>query len=400
MKHDFEQTMRIIRASIAGVHAWQIIQCRQEPGRCGQAFHSDLNEQALKNLVRDHETLLASDSPDLVDPDVLSRLENAGFPESGDLPVNAATRYFAEKATDLPAQKALALAHGLQIVLEISRDGSTAQSIFRVLKSLDVLTGPEQAGLADDNEVFFKTGKILSGMCGPCPYNVEPGSWQMALRKVQNWSLKYSDDWPARHAAEIMAWPEVNACLDQIRAMPAQKILVIGHSYTLPVNWATLACFTDTAGSLVHRVNPGVVFHHLGHGGLTALQARDEFMPAALAMNPDQVLIVTIIRKDRDFAAMKDMAAGLAENGAVVTVPDRVHPDAASSFYPDSEQIAAIAKAAKIDILEAGAMMDAHPLRSDFVSLDGIHCRSSYHKFMAALWVRHLCGTRTGKLHP
>jgi hypothetical protein len=135
------------------------------------------------------------------------------------------------------------------------------------------------------------------------------------------------------------------------------------------------------------KVNPGVKFAHLGHGGMSASSARDKYLEQALQLRPSHVLIVVVIRSDADAAAMEEMTRRLTAAGAKVACFDQLHPDKTSWVNPDPAKLDAAVKAG-LAIIPVADLISTHPDRSKFICLDGVHMTDPWHKMMAAVWVK------------
>jgi hypothetical protein len=195
-------------------------------------------------------------------------------------------------------------------------------------------------------------------------------------------------------AKEVLSHPVMRGAAEAARSMRPTRVLVIGHSYTLTIHFSTPASFTITAAEVLRSLGAPVEWRQLGEGGLSAERARERYLAEGLAAKPDFTLIVTVLKTDADYEALRAMAAALRAQGSRVAVLDRVHPDTSFWANADSAKLRAVAGATGIEILEVGALVDSDPARGEFISLDGIHTTGPHHRLLARELVRLLLGMR------
>ena len=186
--------------------------------------------------------------------------------------------------------------------------------------------------------------------------------------------------------------PEVQALLPRLRALPPQRVAVLGHSFTMDAHWASPASFTAIAAAILKRVNAGVSVQHWSFGGLGAARAERELYPAVVAWKPDQVLLVLLYRKDEDYDALGRMLAGLEAAGARAHLFDNVR-EPSPRDREMTARVAGIARDAGVPLPEVSARLAAAPDKPSFVCLDGIHMTEPYHRFLAKEWLRFLAGS-------
>ncbi len=178
-----------------------------------------------------------------------------------------------------------------------------------------------------------------------------------------------------------------------MKALPAQKIAVIGHSFTMDLHWSSPSAFIPIVTAMFAMENPTVEFRQFQGGGLTSSRAYKNFYRDALAWKPDTVLFVVINRTDEDLDDLREMGEGFRAGGARVLVFDDVHdPDAV-----DPEKLAkegTVARAAGIGVIEVGKVLSSSPDRPRFFCLDKIHMTEPYHRLMAKEWLKFLVGAR------
>jgi len=332
-------------------------------------------------------------------------IEAAGLEIGGDLPVSAAAQVLGARCPGAPIESLRAWANLVQVALEVERDGTALQDLFRLYLDLGLLATADELGLDDDNAVFLEMGaEMASAAAGSefareCGFALDAAAFQIALRKVANWAVKHRGlIGPAEYADEISRRPDVAAALPAVRGMPPTKIQIIGHSFSMSAHWAAHASFTDTALELMRRENPRIERRWLGEGGMRATRAREAYFDDALAWSPDIVIFVVAMREPEHYAAMEEMARELAARGVRAVAFDRLHPDPGSFASPETAPLAELASRTGLEVVQVGRILDESPERDGFLSLDGIHCRGGYHRLMAAELVKYLAGARPAGL--
>jgi hypothetical protein len=179
--------------------------------------------------------------------------------------------------------------------------------------------------------------------------------------------------------------------------MPAQKIAVIGHSFTMGLHWSSPSSFVPIVIDVFRRENPKVEFRQFAGGGLTASRALNRFYKQVLDWKPDKVMLVVMTRADEDYVALKQMGEGFRAAGIKTYMFDEIHdPD---SVTPGTvERAVKVAGDAGIEVIEVGSILAAAPDRARFVCLDGIHMTEPYHRLMAKEWLKYLAGARGARL--
>src|SRR5258708_13288223 len=95
-------------------------------------------------------------------------------------------------------------------------------------------------------------------------------------------------------AAELLNEQDVRVLRPRLRALPPQKIAVIGHSFTMGLHWSSPSSFVPVVIDVFRRENPKVQFKQLAAGGLTASRAQKRFYQDVLACNPDKLMFVVM----------------------------------------------------------------------------------------------------------
>ena len=178
-------------------------------------------------------------------------------------------------------------------------------------------------------KIFLATGRNLEGKACASPVRLSAAEWQIAGRKIWNWGEKNLHIRDAQVVAdELLAEPDVKTLEPKVKALPAQRIAVIGHSFTMDLHWSSPSAFVPIVTAMMARENPGVQFRQFQAGGLTSSRAMKNFYQDALAWQPNTVLFVLVNRTDQDLADLRTMAKGFRAAGARVIMFDDVHdPD-------------------------------------------------------------------------
>ena len=402
-----ERLARLVEANIAGVHAFQVLLARRS-GKGDAACYAGegLTDAQLEALVEHQAALLASDRDQVAawaagqassfDPAKdLAPLESSGLKLSERLPVNVF-------AADLSRQKAApplslrAIANLYQTVLEVERDGDLLQDLYRfyIALGLPVYLGP--LGLSGSDAAMLEAGRRLEGRACASPFGLTAAEWQLAGRKIWNWGEKNLRVRDAHVlAGELLEEPDVARLIPGMRAMPAQRVAVIGHSFTMDLHWSSPSAFAPIVEAMFQRENPAVAFRFFQGGGLTSSRALKRFYQDVLAWKPQTVLLVVANRTEEDFEALKTMVGGLKAAGARVFVFDDVLDPLDREPEVMARQ-AAVARSSGAIVVEVRRLLEASPDRGRFLCLDGIHMTEPYHRLMAKQWLALLAGANGG----
>lgn len=398
----------LVEANVIGTHAFQILLAKKsgkgDPGCFGPAKFS---EAELEVLVAHQAKLLKSDMSAVnnwvqggasqFDPaQDLDRLLSSGLTPSPSTPVNVFDSYLKQR-TRFGQIKTRAIASLYQTVLEVERDGDLLQDQFAFYIALGLPVYVKQLELPGTDAALLSVGRELAGRSCAAPFETGAAEWQIAGRKIWNWgekNLHIRDEKVL--AAELLRERDIKILRPRLRALPPQKIAVIGHSFTMGLHWSSPSSFVPTVIDVFRRENPGVQFKQFAGGGLTATRAKDRFYKGVLDWKPDKVLLVVMTRNDGDYEALKYLGEGFRAAGIKTSMFDEVH-DPASVKPGVVERAVATASAAGIEVIEVGSVLAASPERSQFVCLDGIHMTEPYHRLMAKEWIKYLAGAREAK---
>ena len=408
---------QLVEANILGAHAFQVALAKKEgkgdpgcysPGTLTGAQLSAIEAHQASLLKAEVKTVRAwaEARTSAFDPKAdLEPLLASGLTLSDTLPVSVFTRWLAPRAqvgppgglserARAPRVHVRALASLFQTNLEVERDGDRLQELFAFYAGLGLPVYLGQLGLPGTDADFLAMGRDLEGKACASPFGTAAADWQIAGRKNWNWgekNLGIRDDKVL--AQELLAEPDVAALVPRIRAMPAQRIAVIGHSFTMQLHWSTPGAFVPVVTAIFARENPKVEFRQFQGGGLTSTRAMSRFYADVVAWKPQQVLLVVINRTDEDLESFARLGRGFAETGAKVLTFDDVHdPKGTANGLRDREL--AVARETGMTVIEVSPLLAAAPDREQFVCLDQIHMTEPYHRLMAKQWLAFLVGAR------
>ncbi len=396
---------RLVEANIIATHAYQVLLAKKS-GKGDPACYSSgkLSDRELESLVEHQAKLLKSNTPAVnawvrgapsdFDPALdLKPILTSGLAIPDNAPVNIFVDYLGRKtrAGDL---KVKAIANLYQTVLEVERDGDLLQDEFAFYIALGLPVYIGQLRLPGSDADMLAVGRELAGRACTSPFDTGAAEWQIAGRKIWNWgekNLHIRDEKVL--AAELLDEKDVRVLRPRLRALPPQKIAVIGHSFTMGLHWSSPSSFVPIVIDIFRRENPKVEFKQFAGGGLTATRAQQRFYQSVLDWKPDKVLLVVMTRTDADYVALKELGVGFAAAGIKTYMFDEIHDP--ESVKPDTVQRALLAaRAGNIEVIEVGSVLSSSPDRARFVCLDGIHMTEPYHRLMAKEWLKFLAGAR------
>jgi len=393
---------QLVEANIVAVHAYQMLLARKQGNidfNCwGAQSASDLE---LEALVAHQTSLLAapigtikawaqgqtSSFDPLID---LEPLLAANLPMKSALPVNVLTSYLQKKASSQPRSHIRSVANLYQTVLEVERDGDRLQDLFAFYIGLGLPVYVGQFGLPGTDADFLAAGRVLEGPSCSSPVGLSAGEWQIAGRKIWNWGEKQLHIRDARVLAnELLAEPDLVPLIPKMRMLPAERVAIIGHSFTMDLHWSSPSAFVPIVTVMFAKETRRVEFRQFQAGGLTSSRAYKRFYEDALAWKPSIVLLVLANRTDEDRADMRRMAEGFRAIAARVLMFDNLlDPD--DSHAERLQTNLAAARDAGIEIIEVSSILESSPDRERFSCLDHIHMTEPYHRLMAKQWLRAL----------
>jgi len=391
---------QLVEANIIAVHAFQVLLAKQSGKGTACFSTAGLSENELKALSDHQAQLLKSDIKEVRlwvqgrkstfnAAQDLEPILSSGLKIPDNAPVNVFTNYLRQstKASDV---KIRAIASLYQTVLEVERDGDRLQEEFAFYIGLGLPVYVGQLNLPGTDADLLTTGRKLEGQSCEAPVGTSAAEWQIAGRKIWNWGEKNLHIRDERVlAAELLKEPEVKRLEPRLRALPAQRIAVVGHSFTMGLHWSSPSSFVPIVIDVFRRENPRVEFKQYAAGGLTASRAQKRFYNDVLAWKPDKVLLVVMTRTGEDYEALKQMGQGFSAAGIKTYMFDEVH-DPAAVTPGTVERARKTAADAGIEVIEVGSTLAKAPERSKFICLDGIHMTEPYHRLMAKEWLKYL----------
>ena len=398
---------QLVEANVIAVHAFQVLLARQS-GKGGTCFAPEgLSENDLNALSEHQAQLLKFDIKQLRlwvqgrqstfnAAQDLEPILTSGPKIPDNAPVNVFTHYLRQN-TRASNVKIRAVASLYQTVLEVERDGDRLQEEFAFYIGLGLPVYVGQLNLPGTDADLLAVGRNLEGRSCEAPVGTSAAEWQIAGRKIWNWGEKNLHIRDERVlATELLKEPEVKRLEPRLRALPAQRIAVVGHSFTMGLHWSSPSSFVPIVIDVLRRENPRVEFKQYAAGGLTASRAQKRFYKDVLTWKPDKVLLVVMTRTDEDYEALKQMGQGLAAAGVKTYMFDEVH-DPAAVTPGTVERARKTAADAGIEVIEVGGILANSSERSKFICLDGIHMTEPYHRLMAKEWLKYLAGARGDK---
>lgn len=398
-----ERLARVVEANVVATHAYQVLLARKD-GKGDAACYSPgrLSDAELESLVAHQTSLLKSDAAavrawaegraSVFDPakDLEPMLASGlAVPESA--PVNVFSDYIRRRVKGR-AERPRSVANLYQTILEVERDGDVLQDEFRFYLALGLPVYTGQFGLQGSDSAMLAVGRELASKTCASPFETDAAAWQIAGRKVWNWGEKHLHVRDERTmASALLRERDVRALLPRVRALPARRVAVVGHSFTMGQHWSSPSSFVRVVTEIFRRENPRVEFKQFERGGLTASRARERFYRGVLEWKPDKVLLVVLTRTEEDYAALKEMGEGFRAAGVEPLMFDDIR-DPESVKPGVGERALRVAREAGITIIEVGAVLNASPERERFVCLDKIHMTEPYHRLMAKEWLRFLAG--------
>ena len=399
---------QLVEANVLATHAYQILLARNLGKSGGNCYEAGKFSDGELEALAEHQGKLLKSA--LAAVRTWARGGQSNFNPTQDLepilasrlsvpataPVNVFTNYLRERAKADTVQ-IRAIASLYQTVLEVERDGDRLQEEFAFYIGLGLPVYIGQLNLPGSDEAMLAVGRQLAAQTCASPFETDAAAWQIAGRKIWNWgekNLHIRDEKVV--ASELLEEPDVKALLPGLRKLPAQRIAVIGHSFTMGLHWSSPSSFVPIVIDIFRRENPRVEFKQFAAGGLTASRAKQRFCPSVLDWKPDKVLLVVITRTDEDYDALKQLGEGFGASGIKTTMFDEIHDP--ESVKPGTvERAVKVARAAGIEIIEVGSVLSSAPDRAKFVCLDGIHMTEPYHRLMAKEWLKFLAGAQEAK---
>ena len=401
---------QLVEANVIAVHAFQVLLAKSSgkgdkscfsPGSLSDAELGALSDHQSNLLKADVKVVRAWMNGEKSTFDPAKDLEpilESGLTVPDKAPVNVFSRYLREN-TKADEIKIRAVASLYQTVLEVERDGDRLQEEYAFYIGLGLPVYVGQFNLPGTDADLLAVGRKLEGQSCDAPVGTSAAEWQIAGRKIWNWGEKNLHIRDERVlSAELLREPEIKQIEPQLRSLPAQRIAVVGHSFTMGLHWSSPSSFVPVVIDVFRRENPKVQFKQFAAGGLTASRAQKRFYQDVLAWKPDKVLLVVMTRTDEDYQSLKQMGDGFRAAGIKAYMFDEVH-DPAAVTPGTAERARKSAEESGIEVIEVGEILANSPDRAKFICLDGIHMTEPYHRLMAKEWLKYLAGARGDRAH-
>lgn len=276
---------QLVEANVIATHAYQVLLAQKSGKGDPNCFGSGkLSHSELEALVEHQAKLLKSNLPalnawargaqsnfDLAQD--LGPILSSGLPVPATTPINIFANYLRQK-TKFAEVKTRAIANLYQTVLEVERDGNLLQDEFAFYIALGLPVYVGQLHLPGSDADLLAVGRELAGHTCVAPFDTGSANWQIAGRKIWNWgekNLHLRDEKVL--AAELLSEQDVKVLRPRLRALPPQKVAVIGHSFTMGLHWSSPSSFVPIVIEVFRRENPKVEFKQFAGGGLTATRA-------------------------------------------------------------------------------------------------------------------------------
>ena len=391
----------IVRASIAGTHAFEVLKARKSGANLEHYRAEGLTDKDLTALVEHHRYLIRTDPKAILAwtqgkasafdaSRHLAPLLGATLPLSDRLPVYVAQRHLAQ-SLDMSAEDALAAANLFQMTLEIERDGDVLQELIEFYLGLRIPLPVDRVGASDDQrqERFLELGQKMAPETCPSPFSTDAAAWQITGMKLVHWIGKKAGTCDHRTiAVELMSQPAVQALVPGLKKLPPQRIAVVGHSYTMFVQWSTPAPFTWIAKGVLEKVNPGVSFLHLGGGSMQPGTAMRLYRDIVLEYKPAQVYFYLVVTTEQDVTDLALLVRTFANAGiACSAFTQRYAKD-----YQNVDCLKQVAALVPLRIVDVEGTLQSSFPNKDFISLDGIHPTELYHRLAAVELLKTIHG--------
>jgi hypothetical protein len=396
---NLDRRAELVEANIAAVHAHQVMLA----AKSGRSFplYRAVDGADLPAMVAHQRSLFAEGVGAIKawldgKPSTIDRMKDlnpilgARLPMADSLPVNVFTRYLLAR-TGASVTDARSIANLYQIVLEIDRDGNVFQQLqkFYIDLGLAVYWGqlPGKNAPGNSDAELLEMGEQLAAQTCESPFATDAAAWQITAKKIWIWGQRHLHIRDAEVlASELMREDDIRKLLPQVRAMAPRKIAIIGHSFTMPVNWSTPTSFSQIVITIFERLNPAVQFRHWQKGGMNALQAKELFCAEATAWKPDLAFIFVLAATPQELSALADIRGSLAAAGA----RPYFFPHNGPGPYNNVSTLRRFAASQGLALADFDDVVQAAPNKSEFVSLDKIHMTEPYHRLMAREFLRFL----------
>ena len=404
------RTQDLVEANIIATHAYQVkMHVKSGKGDPKAWSAQGVSTNDLAALIQHQKDLLGTPTGEIVawvygqkstfapGKDLNPMLASPLRASATNLPVNVLAKTLSERS-GADGVRVRALVSLLQMMLDVERDATQLQDLFALYAALGLPVHTAQLGLQEttDAEFLVLSRQLAPAMCAS-PLETSPVAVRILFRKMWNWGHRFTGERDkAVLAGELLLEPDVAALVPKLKALPPQKIAVIGHSYTMNVHWAAPSASVPIAAEVLARVNPAVEVRQWQAGGMSASRADCwKFYEEALAWKPDRVLIVVGVSTPADSAALEKMVSGFTAAGVRVAMFDKLLGSLklAKGYSFDAQAVAEVARRTGMTLIPVGGRIDAAPDRDTFLALDQIHMTEPYHRLLAKAWLEYLAAS-------
>lgn len=305
-------------------------------------------------------------------------------------------RIGAELRARAPGKFTESVASLFQLALEADRDADRLQELIRFYRALGLPTYTGQLGLSGADEELLYLGQSVEAKTCKAAYATNAQAWQIAGRKLWNWSERIHGLRDAKTLAnEILAEPNLSVLSERVGSSAPKKIIVIGHSFTSPLHWASPSTFVPIVREILQTRASRITVDQIVEGGMDATTAYRKYFDQVAAARPNRVYLAVTTRGQNDAASVARFAREFQARGIELALFDaaEIHdPYTRDPSWAKRAVQAARAEGAIIVPLEA-ALTDAFGIdRASQLSLDGVHMKEDYHRVLAREWLHEIAG--------
>jgi hypothetical protein len=208
---------KVAEACIVGAHARQAM----SKGFSGPTWA----DAELEALDRRFLKLISGD---------LSQVEPilaAGVCPPDDAPARVVEKLLAGEAPAASRADIKAMTSLCQMSVEMNRDGTVLQDLYKFLDAQGLAVAYQQIGLVMDEAMAYRLAEAMSRQVGKCPYDVSVKMCALTFIKTKMWGERVSGIITAATYARELERGPLAPYLPAIRAMRPMKICVLGHSF-------------------------------------------------------------------------------------------------------------------------------------------------------------------------
>jgi hypothetical protein len=348
-----------ISAFINSVHLGQILLNEKNGGKGDECFsRGKLSlEQVVRMCTAFQEVLAAPPEgvkgwTDFQQPPFdraanIARLNKHALAASPRLPVNVMQAFLEKRLGGRDAQSVRAVANLCQQCIEVNKDGTLLQDLFRIYIGHGLKVSLTQLGMPSSDAELLVMGKELSAQTGACPFDTSPESWQITLRKIENWGEKYAGRRDkSTLARQLLDDPAVKPLIPALKKLPRKRLGILGHSMTMSFHWSSPGSWCETAAEVVRLVNPKLEYQGFQEGSFTPSRAVNTKLDKLLAYKPTEAIILLLLYTPEDRVALEIILGKLRGIGCTPFVVDDVRPWQGEAEYPRFPEVQAFEREA------------------------------------------------------